>query len=79
MAREIIEEWGDVEVEAGDVGRGQPGEDGLTIAVRACVERTMKQLVNDQPAKMLIEAYNVVPFSLYVGGVLVMLAPMAFA
>jgi hypothetical protein len=39
----------------------------------------MKQLVNDQPAKMLIEAYNVVPFSLYVGGVLVMLAPMAFA
>lgn len=79
MACEIIQERGDVEVEVGDVGRGQPGEDGLAVAVRACVERTMKQLANDQPVEMLIEAYNVVPFSLCVGGVLVRLAPMALA
>jgi hypothetical protein len=39
----------------------------------------MKQLANDQPVEMLIEAYNVVPFSSCVGGVLVRLAPMALA
>jgi len=79
MACEIIQERRDVEVEVGDVGRGQPGEDGLTVAVRACVKRTMKQLDNDQPVEMLIEAYNVVPLSWCVGGVLVRLAPMALA